>query len=223
MAPFWLLSLSIFSASIVLVIWSPDLFTRYFGNLPPLIVVSLAIAGGGVSLGILASRWSFRVLDPRQIKTGMRIAAFCAFVFGAFIIASDLVEPFPHDINVLPPQSLLFYPVMGFLVECVFHLLALTILLIVLTALFRGERTIWPQYIGLAAVAFLEPGYQLMLMVTREGLSFAALLVGIHILAFNFTQLYLFRRYDFMTMFAFRIFYYLVWHILWGSLRLNLL
>jgi hypothetical protein len=39
----------------------------------------------------------------------------------------------------------------------------------------------------------------------------------------NLVQLTLFRRYDFLTMYAFRLVYYLVWHVAWGHLRLQVL
>jgi hypothetical protein len=30
-----------------------------------------------------------------------------------------------------------------------------------------------------------------------------------------------FRRYDFVTMYSFRLFYYAYWHIAWGVIRLR--
>ena len=47
--------------------------------------------------------------------------------------------------------------------------------------------------------------------------------VTVHVLAINAVGLWLFRRYDFVTMFGFRLMYYLVWHVLWGALRLDVL
>ena len=37
------------------------------------------------------------------------------------------------------------------------------------------------------------------------------------------TNAQLFQRYDFMAMHAFRLVYYLTWHIVWGYARLKLL
>lgn len=38
-----------------------------------------------------------------------------------------------------------------------------------------------------------------------------------------YTRLALFKRYDFVTMYTFRLVYYLLWHIVWGVIRLRLL
>jgi hypothetical protein len=47
--------------------------------------------------------------------------------------------------------------------------------------------------------------------------------VGVHIYVFNALQLYVFKRYDFLSMYAFRLVYYLHWHVVWGYMRLQLL
>jgi hypothetical protein len=47
--------------------------------------------------------------------------------------------------------------------------------------------------------------------------------VGIHLLAFNVVALEVFRRSGFVALYAFRVGYYLVWHIVWGYFRLPLL
>jgi hypothetical protein len=39
----------------------------------------------------------------------------------------------------------------------------------------------------------------------------------------NLCQLLIFRRYDFISMYTFRIAYYMLWHVLWGYARLRLL
>ena len=36
-------------------------------------------------------------------------------------------------------------------------------------------------------------------------------------------QLYVFRRFDFASMYSFRLVYYAWWHILWGTIRLSVL
>jgi hypothetical protein len=45
----------------------------------------------------------------------------------------------------------------------------------------------------------------------------------IHLFVFNFLQMLVFKRYDFLKMYMFRLVYYLLWHIVWGSVRLGLL
>jgi hypothetical protein len=45
----------------------------------------------------------------------------------------------------------------------------------------------------------------------------------IHVFVIAFLQLYVFRRFDFVSMYSFRLFYYAYWHILWGVIRLEVL
>ena len=71
-------------------------------------------------------------------------------------------------------------------------------------------------------VSVLEPGFQVRLAASSRGLSSVDAYVGTHLLIFNLLQLYIFRRYDFVSMYAFRPTYYLYWHIIWGYLRLQL-
>ena len=37
----------------------------------------------------------------------------------------------------------------------------------------------------------------------------------------KFKELLIFKRYDFIAMYAFRLVYYLIWHIVWGYARLR--
>ena len=37
---------------------------------------------------------------------------------------------------------------------------------------------------------------------------------------FGVVDLWLFRRFDFVTMYAFRMLYYAYWYVAWGTLRL---
>lgn len=47
--------------------------------------------------------------------------------------------------------------------------------------------------------------------------------MGTHLLVIDLVALALFRRHDLATLYAFRAFYYLHWHIVWGYLRLQIL
>jgi hypothetical protein len=38
---------------------------------------------------------------------------------------------------------------------------------------------------------------------------------------FTLVELNMFRRYDFVSMYAFRVVFYLWWHVIWGSVRLR--
>ncbi|MCB9291467.1 MAG: hypothetical protein H6560_29470 [Lewinellaceae bacterium] len=45
--------------------------------------------------------------------------------------------------------------------------------------------------------------------------------MSLHIFLINLIQLWLFKRYDFVSMYTFRLVYYLIWHIGWGWVRLG--
>ena len=139
-----------------------------------------------------------------------------------FAIAVTLVDlglGFPRNLNVPPPQSLLFYPIMGLVAETFFHLIPLAILPLVIGRLLKTlalDRLIW----GCIVIAsFLEPVFQLLLGSTGNSLLDGY--VFVHVLAFGLAQMYVFRRFDFVSMYAFRLVYYLYWHIIWGYFRLQ--
>jgi hypothetical protein len=96
-------------------------------------------------------------------------------------------------------------------------------LLAVLGPLFRkphADRLVW-SCILLASL--IEPVFQMRFGFSQISFSRTELYVGLHVFAINFLQLYIFRRYDFASMYSLRLVYYLYWHILWGALRLHLL
>ena len=77
------------------------------------------------------------------------------------------------------------------------------------------------MWLGILLVAVLEPTFQTLF----EGKVFTwrAAYTWIHVFAMAFLQLYVFRRFDFVSMYSFRLIYYAYWHILWGVVRLKVL
>lgn len=140
------------------------------------------------------------------------------------ILVIDLNASFPADMNVLFPESVLFYPAIGFFVEILFHVLPLSVLLISLTSIFKNvnhKKIIW---ICIVIVSLLEPIYQTIPMFSSSHYPlWATAIVLINLFVFNLSQLLIFKRYDFISMYSFRLVYYLLWHILWGYMRLKLL
>jgi len=82
------------------------------------------------------------------------------------------------------------------------------------------EITIW---IAILLTALVEPVYQMVFGAKVNGWTWFVVLTGVHVMLFNLVQLFLFRRYDFVTMYGMRLMYYLLWHIVWGMVRLNVL
>ena len=82
-------------------------------------------------------------------------------------------------------------------------------LLIILTTLFKDltyEGIIWPCILF---VALLEPVFQTALGFSRPVSPWATGFVALHIFLLNLCQLAIFKRYDFVSMYAFRLMYYL--------------
>ena len=198
-------------------------FQRYFGRINPLLAVSLVSALGVVSLRFLHSRGWFEIYTRRESLRGLVLSAKVATLFAIVVILVDLSIVFPHDLNVPPPRSLLFYPAMAYVAEISFHALPLSLLLVFLGPLLKKLNPNSLVWFCIILASFLEPIVQLGLGFSAKPLSGADVYVGLHVFAFNLLQLYVFRRYDFVSMYSFRLVYYILWHIVWGSVRLQLL
>ena len=144
-----------------LLVWTGDrAFERFLGPLPPLeVFVGVAILGGVLFATVMA-RAGFAVF--RTGEGGWIRAAGAAAAFGAVVVTADFFVVFPADLNVPFPQSLLFYPAVGFLVGILFHVLPMSVLLAPLGFVRtpRGrDRFVWGT---LAVTALLEPSYQIV-------------------------------------------------------------
>lgn len=198
-----------------------DDFTRYVGGVHPLLVVVLAAAAGLVALISLHRYGGFQIVSGRATLRGLLAAAGAATFFAAAVVIADLLWRYPAAINVPWPRAWLFYPAIGLVAEIVFHLVPFAVLLFLLSPLrdsFGQDRLFWTAAI---LVALLEPTFQAVL--AREPLSPRTAYTWVHIFAIALCQLALFKRYDFASMYAFRVVYYAYWHVLWGALRLILL
>lgn len=200
-----------------------DAFRPYFGDVHPLLVIALIALLGVGALAFLDSRGWFNAYNRAGRMSSLALSAALATLLALLMIAVDATVVFPEDLNVLLPHSLLFYPVMAFVAEAVFHLLPLALLLGSLGPLLSQagpERIVWPSIL---VVSCVEPIFQVLAGFSGEVASWAQAYVGIHVFVFNLLQLSIFKRYDFVTMVSFRLVYYLHWHIVWGYVRLQLL
>jgi hypothetical protein len=196
-------------------------FRRFLGQANPILVlVGAAVIGAG-ALWMLRSRHGFVLLQGRATLRGIGRSAILATALGVEIVVADLLIRYPEDTNVPMPQALLFYPAIGFVAELLFHVLPLALLLLALSPLagrLGRERLVW---LGILLVAVLEPTFQVLF--EGNALTWGDAYTWLHIFAIAFLQLYVFRRFDFLSMYAFRLLYYAYWHILWGVIRLKLL
>jgi hypothetical protein len=217
------LSIGAVGLSAILQASDPLLFRRFIGRTHPLIAVPLVSASGVVLLSLLLSRGWFAICRREHLGWLWRSAGLGA-LFGLVAVGLDLRVVFPADLNVAFPASLLFYPVIGFVAEVVFHLVPLAILryaLVPVAGTIGHRRT---TVIAMAMVSLLEPVYQTIPMAASPHYPvWSVVFLWLHLLLFNLFQFVMFWRYDFLTMYAARLGYYLVWHVVWGQLRLQML
>jgi hypothetical protein len=196
-------------------------FQRYIDGLNPTVAGLLVCILGGILLTILLSNGWFSICSTDN-RFGLYLSCSIATVLGIIMILMDLKIVFPADTNVPLPASMLFYPAIGFFVEVLFHLLPLTLLMTVLTTVFKSAAHDHILWASLLLVALLEPAYQVLWMANRFP-AWAAVYVGLHVFVINLIQLVIFKQYGFLSMYSFRLVYYLVWHIGWGYVRLKVL
>jgi hypothetical protein len=217
------LSLGVVGLAATLQASDPLLFQRFIGPTHPLIAFPLISALGVLLLSLLLSRGWFAIYRKEHLKVLWRSSALSALFFLITIVV-DLKVMFPADLNVAFPGSLLFYPAIGFVVEVVFHVLPLALLLTALTAICRNIGRQKATWLCIPIVSLLEPIYQTMPMAASPHYPFwAVVVVGLNLTLFNLFQLFMFQRYDFIAMYSVRLVYYLLWHIVWGHIRLRLL
>lgn len=197
-------------------------FQRFFGSLPPLITVTaIAAMGGGAIFWLEKQGWIARKPAP-DLRLCLRIGAL-AVLMAVPTILVDRIAPFASDINVAAPAGLLFYLAIAQVVEALFHLIPLAVFLWIGSRLFRADATSGGIFWTLAiAVALLEPGFQLMADQQPDIAAWRDAYLGLHLFAFNLVQLALLRCRGYTAAITFRLTYYLMWHILWGTLRLDM-
>lgn len=196
-------------------------FQLFFGSINPLIVVFFVVLLGFFLLSFLSSKAGL-VIYSRRAHREVFYSYMLAAVLFAGIAVVDLKIGFPKDMNAEFPESLLFYPSIGFVVEVLFHLLPLSLFFFLLTISSKkidNEKIMWA---GILLVSLLEPVFQALPDIERYPL-WVSVYVGLNVYMINLIQLAIFKKYDFISMYSFRLVYYLLWHILWGYLRLKLL
>jgi hypothetical protein len=198
-------------------------FRRFIGDVNPLLAMAAAGVAGAVFLSFLRVRYGFAIFRKENLRFLPGSSAIAVSLAGIAILV-DLRIVYPADMNVPYPESLLFYPAIGFLVENVFHVVPLALLLLLLTPVARTighEKVVW---IAILFVSLPEAVYQVVWMSNSSHYpSWAVAYIGLHVFVFNLCELAIFKRYDFSSMYAFRLAYYALWHVAWGYLRLKLL
>ena len=195
----------------------PGLFVAYAGPLPALPAAFVVCIAGGLTLGVLVKRFGYHFLAPAVPRRARALAMLWTLPFMVAATLADMTLGFPRDINVAPPAALLFYPVMGLLAQFALHVVPFALLLLLLQRVWRGGD---PRHRTLVAIV-LASAMECVLQTSggkASGLGLTVFVV-VHLLAFGIVELTLFRRFDYLTAYAFRLTYYAWWHLAWGMLR----
>lgn len=196
-------------------------FRPYFGGLPPLVAASIVCLTGMLALFTLQQRFGFCVKKSRPVRHGWLVAAGLAVPFTVAVTVADLTLQFPSDINVRLPASLFFYPAMGLIAQLSLHVVPLALVLLAFSKVFRsfpGEHQIG---VAITLASLPEAAFQIGHLHTSDGkLDALGVFVVLQLFVFGLTELTLFRRFDFVCMYVFRLTYYGYWHIVWGALRI---
>lgn len=206
----------------ILYFHNDSLFQLFLGNVNPLAAIVVVSFLGVLLLSFLLSKGWFAIYKKENLKGLARSSAFAA-VLGMIMILVDTKVVLPEGFNIPFPESLLFYPAADYFAQILFHVLPLSVLLISLSAIFKHASHKNITWTCILAVALLEPVYQAVMGFSNPIPLGAVVYIWIHVLIINLSELIIFKRYDFISMYAFRLVYYLFWHIGWGYFRLQIL
>jgi hypothetical protein len=121
------------------------------------------------------------------------------------------------SIHIDFPASALIYPGGAIIVEVIYRLLLIPLLLWLISGvILRGrqeERVFWVLAV---LTSLLEPLSQDLREMLNGPSRLAFVCVFVEDYALNFGQAWLFRRLGFLSSVLLRVFFYLIWHVLWG-------
>lgn len=198
-------------------------FAPYFGNLPAPVVILIVFTLAAVCAVYLHRAGRLPQL-PNAPHLGY-LAGWLALVlvFFALAVGADMGMRYPKAINVPWPWAWLFYPTMALVAETIFHLVPIALLLWLLSLTGKTSIGAGAFFWLIAPIALLEPAFHLRAAFSVGGLSALEVFTGFNVLAINLCQLRLFTRHGLLAMIGFRLAYYLLWHIIWGAWRLEIL
>lgn len=214
------LFLVISSAAVALTAWQTtvdrEVFEPYFGPMSPTIVMVVAALVGVVAMAHLHANSDFAMSGPGDWTGALAIIAWTVPLLSTAAIGADLVLRFPEDTNVAMPDALRFYPAIAVFVEVTLHAVPIAVLVAVFGMPTALDATFWRIAIP---VVLVEAALQAVFANSIGTSIFSA----IHLTVFGTIQVWLFWRYGFVWMLGFRLAYYALWHLAWGTARLELL
>ena len=218
---FTIITLVVTLSAIKAVSGQASAFQRYLGGIHPLIMIFILYIAGMVMISVLMRDGEFAVFRKGDYK-GILTAAALTIPFAIVVTIVDMNWPFPKDMNVPYPHSIFFYPAIGYIVDILFHLLPFGLLYILLGKIFPSTDGDWIIWVCILGAAIFEPALQVVYAGSSDSPGIPVF-VAVHLLLINIVQLILFVKFDFLSMYSFRLVYYLWWHIIWGYMRLGIL
>ncbi len=188
---------------------TPGVLPAFGDSIDPLELVPVAVAGR-IALRSLWRR-GLAAADPRPTHWFGEVVGGGAVLAGV-AIAVDVLRPFSRDTNVSWPGAFATYPVMAFMAESLLYLVPLAVVSAV-----AGGKTPRRRATAVVSVAALEAVFQVVASPVNRWF------VGPHLFVIGLFQLRLLRRHGFGAMLLFRLVYYLIWHVVWGRIRLDAL
>lgn len=222
-APVLLCAVAVAAAAVLA--WTDSDAHRFlFGARDPVLPTALACALCLLGLRVLERlEWvAPGVPEPRVLARLASLGAALALP----VVVIDVFGAFPAEMNVSLPDALLFYPSIAVVAESTFHVVPLAAVGLITraTGAGRGGRGqpggAW--VVAAAGASVIEPALQVAWGLARSPL-WANAYVGVHLLGFNAIGVWLIRRHGFAAVWCYRMSYYLIWHVAWGVLRLELL
>ncbi len=206
--------------AVVLTAWQVrvdrSVFESYLGVVDPIVVMTGVAIVGSVVMAYLQGISDFAVLGPGTSREAVSIIAWAVPLLAVAAIAADLVLRFAEDTNVALPDALRFYPAIAVFVEVALHTVPIAVLVTVFGTPTGLDATFWRIAIP---VALIEAALQAVYAPSIGTSAFSA----IHLMVFGVAQVWMFWRFGFVWMLAFRLAYYSLWHLAWGAARLELL
>ena len=214
------LFLVISMAAVALTAWQAAVdravFEPYFGPMNPTIVMVGAALVGVVAMAYLQGNSGIAVSGPGDWTRALAIIAWTVPLLAVAAIVADLVLRYPEDTNVAMPDALRFYPAIAVFVEVILHLAPIAVLVAVFGMPTALDATFWRIAIP---VALIEAALQAVYADSIGTSIFSA----VHLTVFGTIQVWMFWRFGFVWMLGFRLAYYALWHLAWGTARLELL
>lgn len=195
-------------------------FTPYFGNIPPTAAATIVCLTGIVALYVLQRRFSFCVLRAGFGPQDLLMSVLAAVPFMIFVTLADLLLAFAPETHFRLPVALTFYAAMGVIAQLSLHVIPFALLLLALARLLPSWPLLRNVRISIALSATIEALFQLGATPQSRSFEVLGVFILIQLFLFGVVELWLFRRFDFVCMYAFRLAYYAYWHLLWPGMRL---